>query len=199
MLPRPCAVILALFLGAGPALGQDESGESAWFPTREGTTWTYRLAEKKITVKVTKHEKQAGVMCARLETHDRGDLIAVQHVAVTAGKVLRVAHNGEKVAPPLEFLQLPPGTGQSWRVDSKITSRGATDGIQGDFTTAADDIRVLAGEYKKAIRVTAELSINGRKATITNWYAEKVGLVKQHVVMPDQTYDMELEKVELPR
>jgi hypothetical protein len=191
--------VLAAALCAAPALAQSEVATSAWFPAREGMAWTYRLAEKKLTVKVTKHEKQAGVMCARLETLDKDAVIAVQHVSVTADKVQRVAHNGEKVEPALLFLRLPPAAGQSWDVDSKMSSRSGTDVIQGSFTTSEEDVRVPAGEFKKAIRVMAELMINGRKTTVTNWYAEKTGLVKQRVVLPDQSYEMELEKMEIPK
>ena len=67
------------------------------------------------------------------------------------------------------------------------------------MTTNEDDVKVPAGEYKKAIRVTAELTINGQPAKITSWYADKVGLVKQHVALAGESYELELEKVEFPK
>jgi hypothetical protein len=170
-----------------------------YFPTDEGTTWTYRLADRAVTVKVMKHEKQDGKPAARFETLDKADVLAVQHVAVTDKAVERLTHNGDKVAPPLTLLQLPAAKGQSWAVDSKIVSPFGTEEIAGKFTTDDDDVKVPAGEYKKALRVTADLKIGGKPATIVSWYAEKVGLVKQRVDIDGNEHEMVLEKFELPK
>jgi hypothetical protein len=170
-----------------------------YFPTDDGAAWTYRLADRVVTVKVTKHEKQDGKPAARFETLDKGDVLAVEHVAVTDTAVVRLTHNGEKVAPPLTLLQLPPAKGQSWSVDSKVVSPFGSDEITGKFTTDEDDVKVPAGEYKKALRVTADLKIGGKPATIVSWYAEKVGLVKQRVEIDGNEHEMVLEKFELPK
>ncbi len=182
-----------------PVLAQSEVVETDWFPAGVGTSWTYRVPDGKITVKVTKHEKQGEFMCARFETLDKGEVVAVQDVAVTANRVQRVSHNGEKVEPPLQILMLPPTKGQIWNADSKMKSRSGTDAIQGNFSTAEEDVKVPAGEFKKALRVTAEITIDGRATTIKSWYAPKVGLVKQRIINGTQTHEMELEKVELPK
>jgi hypothetical protein len=193
-----CFVALSAAVCAGPAAAQTSVGDTPYFPAAEGTTWTYRVADGKVTVKVSKHEKQDGKMTARFETLT-ADVVAVQHIAVTDNLVTRVVHNGEKVTPPLTLLQLPLAKGQSWNVDSKITGRSGDDEIKGKATTDEEDVKVPAGEYKKAIRVTAELRINGFPARITTWYAEKVGMVKQRVEMDSNDHEMVLEKIELPK
>src|SRR5437879_3244971 len=108
------ATLLA-FLSSPAAFAQTEVADSPWFPAQEGTAWTYRLPDRKVVVKVTKHEKQAGVMCARVETFDeKNEVVAVQHVAVSDKEARRVAHNGEKIEPPLVYLKLPAAKGESW-------------------------------------------------------------------------------------
>jgi len=186
-------------LGASATRAQDDVADSDWFPTAVGMSWTYRVPDGKVVVKVAKHEIQSGTMCARIETLDKGEVVAVQDVAVTADKVLRVAHDGEKIEPPLLLLKLPAAKGQKWTVDSKMTDRSGTDLIRGSFMTAEEDVKVPAGEFKKAIRATAEITINGRATTIKSWYAPKVGLIKQRIITGAQTHEMELEKVELPK
>jgi hypothetical protein len=186
-------------LAASRVSAEDEVGNSEWFPTAVGMTWTYRVPDGKITVKVAKHEKQSGMMCARFETLDKGEVVAVQHVALTADKVLRVAHNGEKVEPPLQLLMLPAMKGQIWNADSKMTNRTGTDAIQGTCKTDEEDVKVPAGDFKKAIRVTAEITIDGKTTTIRSWYAPKVGLVKQRIINGTQIHEMDLEKVDLPK
>jgi hypothetical protein len=186
-------------LGTSFAKAQDDVANSEWFPTGVGMTWTYQVPDGKITVKVAKHEKQSGMMCARFETLDKGEVVAVQHVTVTADKVLRVAHNGEKVEPPLVLLMLPAAKGQIWNADSKMTNRSGTDTIQGNCSTDIEDVKVPAGEFKKAIRVTAEITIDGRATTVKSWYASKVGLVKQRIINGTQIHEMDLEKVDQPK
>ena len=181
------------------ARGQTELVSSEWFPTGVGTSWTYRVPDGKIIVKVTKHEKQGEFICARFETLDKGEVVAVQDVAVTADKVRRVAHDGEKVQPPLELLPLPAAKGKKWAIDSKMISRGGSDAIQGTFATDEEDVKVPAGEFKKAIRVTGEITINGQATTIRSWYAPKFGLIKQRIVLGTQIHEMELEKMEPPK
>jgi hypothetical protein len=181
------------------ARAQTELVDSEWFPTGVGTSWTYRVPDGRVAVKVTKHEKQGEFVCARFETLDKGEVVAVQDVAVTADKVLRIAHDGEKVQPPLVLLTLPALKGKKWTVDSKMTSRGGSDTIQGTFATDEEDVKVPAGEFKKAIRVTGEITINGQATTIRSWYAPKFGLIKQRIILGTQIHEMELEKMEPPK
>ena len=198
-MPR-LAALVALLLAA-PAFAQNDVADSPWFPAAEGTTWHYRAAGKKVVVKVTKHEKQAGVMCARFETLDKDSVIAVQHVAIDGKEVRRMAHNGEKLEPPLVLFKLPPARGQSWDVDSKMTNRSGTDTIAGKFTTDEDDGKSswLPGPSRKLLRVTAELTIDGQKTTVVSWYEEKVGLVRQRITAGGNSFELELEKIDLPK
>jgi hypothetical protein len=200
MLPRHwLALTFVVAIWINSAKAQDDLAASDWFPAAVGTSWTYRLPDGKTIVKVTKHEKQDGVICARFETIEKGEVAAVQHIRVTSGAIQRMAHNGEKVEPPFLLLKVPAAKGQKWTVDSKIVERGSTVTVKGKCSTDEENVKVPAGEFKKAIRVTAELAINGEATTIKSWYAEKVGLIKQRITEGTHTNEMELEKMELPK
>jgi len=173
--------------------------DSSWFPMPEGGTWTYRLANKQVIVRVGKVEKQAGVTATRIETLDKSDIVSVQHLAIVGDELRRVAHDGEKLEPPLVLLKLPPVKAQAWDVKSTMTTRSGADKIEGKCTTDEVDVKVPAGEYKKAVRVTADLTINGKKVAVVSWYADNVGLVKQRLGIDVATHEMELEKAELPK
>lgn len=173
--------------------------KSPYFPTPEGTAWQYRLGEKKLTIRVAAHEKVGAQLCAKLETVLNGSVIAVQQVAETTAGIVRVSHNGEKITPPVLFLKLPVAKEQSWEVDSKIESPLGAVALTGKFSRSQEDVKVPAGEFKKAIRVKGEFTINGKPAAMTSWYAEKVGMVRQMISMDGQDYMLELEKYIEPK
>src|SRR5262245_26822354 len=106
---------------------------SAYFPLEVGTTWHYRVGVAQCKVKVAKHEKEGGVLAARLETYgDKDKVIGTEHVAVVSDqdgeKVVRVAAQGKTLTPPVAFLKLvssnkekvlAPQKDLEWKVDSK--------------------------------------------------------------------------------
>lgn len=198
---RSRIVLVAAVLVASPLGAQPHLADTPWFPVQEGTTWTYRLEGHRVVVRIAKPEKQGKIWCARVETLDKNEVVAVQHVAVTAEGISRVAHNGEKIEPPLLLLKLPPAKGQSWSVDSKLTNRSGFDSYQAKFTSEPIDLSVPAipSMTFQLVRVSTELKINGRALNVTSWYMEKVGLVKQRIVDGDRLQDMVLEKVEFPK
>src|SRR5262245_44228116 len=175
---------------------QAEPPASPWYPALIDAAWHYRVGETKLVIRVATLELQGKDLCARLETSESDAVIAVQHVSQTAAGILRVSHNGEKVGPNLMFLKLPPAKGQSWEVDSKIESRSGTETIKGKFTVDEDDVKVPAGEFRKINRVKGDVKINDKPVTITSWYAERFGMVKQTVSVDGQEYVLELEKFE---
>lgn len=188
---RFVSIALAVLL-VGSLRAQPTS--SPFFPTPLGAAWNYRLGEKKLSIRVAAHEKVGPLVCAKLETVQNGAAIAVQQVTQTAAGIVRVSHDGEQVLPPVLFLKLPTVKGQSWEVDSKIDSPSGTDLIKGKFVAEEDDVKVPAGEFKKSIRVKADLTINGKSVTLTSWYAEKVGMVRQIIAIDGQDYLLELDK-----
>jgi hypothetical protein len=190
---------LVLLLG-GPVRSADEKMlSSTYFPMEVGTTWHYRVGEARFKVKVTKHEKIADVMAAKLETFgDKDKLISSEHVAVTSDtdgqKIVRVASNGKALTPPVPFLKLPPKKDLSWKIDSKVDGQA----IRGVFKIRSTDekVTVPAGTYKTVVVDGQDLEVIGNKLSLTYQFAEKVGMVKQTMDLAGQKIVVELEKFE---
>lgn len=193
---RGSRIATIAFMLISTGVMQAEPPTSPWYPALINAAWHYRVGEKKLVVRVATHELQGKELCARLETSEDDAVRAVQHVSQTAAGIVRLSHNGEKVTPNLMFLKLPPTKGQSWDVDSKVESPSGAEMIKGKFTVDEDDVKVPAGEFRKIIRVKGELKINDKAVTITSWYAERFGMVRQTVSVDNQEYLLELEKFE---
>src|SRR5437763_15343656 len=95
MIRFTCLFGLVFALVATPARAEDKVGESPYYPTKIGSTWTYRLGDKKITAKVTKHEQKGGYMCALVESTIDGNPAASEHIAVTKEGLVRTSYGGQ--------------------------------------------------------------------------------------------------------
>ncbi len=206
------ALMFALLVAAAESAAQDKLKETPYYPLQVGTTWHYRSGDSKFTIRVARHEKVGDTLCALLETKRDGKLVGSEHLAVAADGVYRhdltypqlQSHPNDKtkstkvpvsqrLKPPILVLKLPPKQGDSWKVDSK----GDGTIFRGGFQAAQQEITVNAGTYKKAFRVVSrDLEINSLKPTITTFFAEGVGMVKQIIEMGDAKIEIELEKFE---
>jgi hypothetical protein len=206
------ALMFALLVAAAESAAQDKLKETPYYPLQVGTTWHYRSGDSKFTIRVARHEKVGDALCALLETKRDGKVVGSEHLAVAADGVYRhdltypqlQSHPNDKTKstkvpvsqrlnPPILVLKLPPKQGDSWKVDSK----GDGTIIRGGFQAAEQEITVNAGTYKKAFRVVSrDLEINSLKPTITTFFAEGVGMVKQIIEMGDAKIEIELEKFE---
>jgi hypothetical protein len=198
-----------LLVAAAALSAQDKLAETPYYPLQVGTTWHYKSGDRKFTIRVVKHEKVGGVLCARLEVVRDGKVVASEHLAVTDEGVYRHSQTAsgvgqfdsksgegagkeEKPEPPILVLKLPPKKGDSWRVDSKADGKV----FRGGFKIDEKEIKVPAGTYQ-AIRVTSEdLETNGLRSVLTTYFARGVGMVKQVIQVGDVTADIELEKFE---
>lgn len=206
------ALMFALLIAATQSAAQDKLKETPFYPLQVGTTWHYRSGDSKFTIRVARHEKVGDTLCALLETKREGKVVGSEHLAVAADGVYRhdltspqlqsVPNDKAKSAkilvsqtlkPPILVLKLPPKPGDSWKVDSK----GDGTIFRGGFQAAQQDVTVPAGTYKKAFRVASQdLEVNSLKPTITTYFAEGVGMVKQVIEMGDAKIEIELEKFE---
>ena len=167
------------------------------FPLKVGATWIYRVGENTYTTKLTKFEPVGKTECARLDMTINGKAASFEHVAIGTDKdgvssVMRYTFEGKQASPPITFLQLPADK-TSWRVESKLD--GQT--LKGTFRKTEEDVKVPAGDYKKAVKVSSDgLKVNNVDLTVTWWFVSGVGLVKQEADLAGQRVIIELEKYE---
>jgi hypothetical protein len=190
------AAVAVMLMAATASWAQEKMPETPWFPLAVGTTWHYRSGDSKFQIRVAAHEKVGADMAAKLETVRDGKVIATEHVRVTADGVRRldVAYGGikEDIQPPILLLPLPPKKGDAFNVDSKINNRV----YKGTFKIGEDEVKVPAGTYKALMVVGQDLEVEGVKPSMTTWYAENVGMVKQRISVGETKREFELEKFE---
>jgi hypothetical protein len=198
MKPFSC-VALAVFLllaRAAAGLAQDKMETTPYYPLAVGTSWEYKAGDSRYTLRVTKHEKVGDVLCARVEMIMKDKPVSFEHVGVTKEGVCRFSFEGKEAKPPVLFLKLPPKKDDTWKVDSKVGGES----VKGTFkNTGEEDVKVPAGNYKAVVVASQDLEANGVKMSVTYYFAEKVGMVKQVVEVSGQKIVIELEKYEAPK
>jgi hypothetical protein len=206
---RMFPICLMLLIAAAELAAQDKLKETSYYPLNVGTTWYYRAGDSKFTIRVARHEKVGDTLCALLETRRDGKVVGSEHLTVTNDGVYRLDLTfpqlqsdpkdkaktartlvSQSLKPPILILKLPPGKGDSWKVDSK--GDGKT--FRGSFQIEEQEITVPAGTYKAVRIASQDLEVNSLKATITTFYADGVGMAKQIIEMGEAKIEIELEK-----
>ncbi len=196
------SLALSLLLGAAASLtAQDKLAETPYYPLNVGTTWHYKAGERKITIRVAKHEKVGDTLCALLEVLRDDKVVASEHLAVAGDGVYRHDQTSkgkdgkattETLKPPFLVLKLPPKKGEKWQVDSQADGRP----IRGTFQVAEEEIKVTAGTYKTFAVAGSDLEISGLRSSVTTYFASGVGMVKQVIQVGNTKTEFELTKFE---
>jgi hypothetical protein len=164
--------------------------DSPWYPLKVGSRWVYRGARQPLTRLVVRHERMAGFDCALIETRLGKSVLQREHVATTADGVYLIAANGQKVAPPLCFLKLPPRAGESWTSGFR-EGKAARTGLY----LLEESAVTVAGKQADAIILKGEILEDGLpKESFTYWFVPGVGMVKQEIRRRGQTRVYELEQ-----
>ncbi len=179
------AVFLATWVLGPAASGKKPHAEKTapdYFPLRVGDSWTYRNSEEGgYTLKVLSEEPQAGS-----PPHYVVELLS-------GVKILRVFSKGEgwvlfhsenytehegleaSYDPPKQYLPNPLVVGQKWEWSGKDPTQ--VEYRERSRVDAAEQVTVPAGKFR-AMKVVTEVTGGSAAKTVTNWYAEGVGLVK---------------------
>ncbi len=128
--------------------------------------------------------------CARVELIVKDKVVSFENLAVKDGALLRFTFEGKLATPPIPFLKLPPKKGESWPVESVIDGQK----LKGTFTAGEEEVKVAAGTFKTVTVTGKDLEVNGVKMTLTYYFAEKVGMVKQVIEYAGQKAIIELEE-----
>ena len=203
------SIALCLAMGTVPGRGQEKKPmlyESPFYPLRVGNEWRYKATigdapPQKVIItaeqaepfdyKFTLPNKQEGsepIVRYRLKIVS-GSKELTEHVAVLKDGVYRFTTASKEITPPLRFLKLPLTKGETWTVNSM------SENVQLTGTFTCDDANVtVEGKQFQAKHVWAkDFQIGTEKMTLEYWFAEHVGIVKQHVHVGNSDVLLELE------
>ena len=178
------AAIVAILVG-GPgsaASGAKDPPAKLYYPTKVGTKRVYdrdtggRYVEVVTDVK-TKGGQTLVTVCEEVD----GKLESSDVVSVSNQRLASLYSGADPFDTPVPFLKPGAKAGATWDVEA--AARGRT--IKGRFTaTGEEEVEVPAGKFK-ALRVEANMTVNGRTFRATARYAPEVGMVK--TVNPSNT------------
>jgi hypothetical protein len=190
---RPLAALVVL-VGAAGLFADDankpkaESKTDEYYPTALGTTWHYKIGEKKATAKVTELSKE-GV--AKIVTTMDDKPVAEEEVAHTPEGIARLSYGGEKSKTPVLIWKAGAKKGDKWEVKTDLNGTP----IEGTFTAGEDKAKVPAGEFD-CVTATGEFKLLGKDAKFIYWFAKDKGVVKLQMTVEGQDILLELEKFE---
>ena len=193
--------VFGLALSCQPlATAQEKTQESkSYYPLKAGNKWTYQIESdtaakgSKLINQIAKIEKINGVSLSRLETTMKGRVAATEHLSVNEKGVFRDRVNGGEITPPICMLKFPIKKGSTWKVESKVGEEKLSVSCKSD----EEEIEVPAGKFKTVkVVMDAEVVGAGIIVSTTYWFAQGVGVVKQHVNINSMQFTLLLEKFE---
>lgn len=175
-----CVVLTCSSVAAQPL---QPMGMGSFYPAKKGAVWTYQRGKDKVTVRVKEVTKMDKDEVVELETSINDTPQATEHLLVKADSVSRLKVAGKEAKPPMTVLKLPPKKGDTWKVDSKLETKGTdgkvkTESVVGAF--AVEDVKeemMNMNKVKVAI-VKSDLRVNGQPMTMEFHYAEGIGMIK---------------------
>jgi hypothetical protein len=191
--------VLGLALAATTA-AQDKAISHAYYPLKVGSHWTYAAGKDRVVIQVEKEMPIEFVTGGKLEKvvgfslkGSGGPNAPTEQVAVLPDGVYRFTTAGKSLKPPLCILKFRVNDGDTWPVESK-TEDGKT--IRGEFVAGADTITLMTGGKQvmlKTLTATSKgMNIDGEPMSQKYWFAEGLGMVKQHVTIGKHDITLEL-------
>jgi hypothetical protein len=182
-MPRPLLAVALTVAVSAVALSQEKKAEKAadFFPLAKGTKWEYVMkgaeeVEWKQEVTDVSEPKKGERAVVTTTTSVGGQTLTAKHSA-DDGAVYEHTRGRQELAAPLVMLKLPLKAGSKWTEKYKY---GGTDATSDYEVKEAEEVKTPAGKYT-AYPVVQSISTPLGKSTITNWYADGVGMVKQEI------------------
>lgn len=181
MLRLLAALLMALIPAVGFSQEKKEEKPSNFFPLAKGTKWEYVLkgAEKyPWVVEVTDvSEPKKGERAVTTLTSIILDRKRLAGKYSADGKaVYEHTRGGDDLESPLVMIKLPLKAGSKWTEKLKYVGEVTID----YEVKEAEELKVPAGTYT-AFPVVQSIKTELGKSTVTTWYADGVGMVKQEI------------------
>ncbi|QJW96821.1 hypothetical protein [Frigoriglobus tundricola] len=178
----------AAVLFGGVLLAQPPKDASAdgYFPLKKGTKWTYRVGDNDVTVSVVKTEKVGTEEQYQVDTFvgkdvKVGEAKTSEWYVVRADGVYRTRVKDDKLDPFVKVLPLPVKKGDSWEVNSKLS----TQVIKGTLKVVNDKekVKIQNVDYDTVFVEGKDMDIAGAKTTVRIWFAKDRGIVKEEFLL----------------
>lgn len=194
--------VFGLALSCQPvATAQEKTQDSkSYYPLKVGNKWTYQIesdavpkGSSKLIHQIAKIEKKNGVSLAQLEIVARDKVTASEYLSVSEKGIFRNNYNGEEITPPTCILKFPIKKNNTWKTESMAGKEKLNVACKSD----EEEIEVPAGKFKTVkVVMDAEVVGAGIIVSTTYWFAQGVGVVKQHVNINSMQFSILLEKFE---
>ncbi len=182
---------LFLMLGAFLTVTAQEAPapvKTDFYPLTKNAVWIYKTKGVTVKMKVGNSSPEG----TKIETLVNDKSISTEVIQVKKDGIYRVAIADIKPSKPVLLLKLPPKSGDSWEVDTKLKEQP----IKCKFEVKEEKVTVPAGSYVSYVVQGKNIDINGMSAGITTWYVEKIGIVKILLDFGGEKSQLELEKFE---
>lgn len=219
---RWLVVCVLLILPALSTVGQEpppaKRHAEALYPIQRGFRWEYRVIDAKAPKTAEAGKKlQTVIVVAESEqvfsikkkkkdqtTEDSEQVIGFNLQVEGGGKILqeqvlvaddgvyRVSGAGKAINPPLRIFKKDARKGAAWECNSQ--SENAQ--LKGSFVADEEIVTVPAGTFNTVVVRSRDFFVGSQKMQSEAWYAPKVGMVKQHIVVGNHDVTLELEKFE---
>lgn len=181
---RTLLAVVLVPLAAGGVFAQDKKGDKPaadFFPLAKGTKWEYVLKgyeESQWVAEVTDvSEPKTGERAVVTITSKIGkQVLTAKHSADDKG-VYEHTRGGYELAAPVFLLKHPVQAGAKWTEKYKYRDDDVTSEYE---VKAAEEVKTPAGKYT-AYPVVQTIRTRLGRSTVTNWYADGVGMVKQEI------------------
>lgn len=175
--------VLLVTLSATVGMAQEKKEEKAsnFFPLAKGTKWEYVLkgAEEvpwvQEVTEVSEPKKGERAVVTIAIKVNKTDMVAKHSADETA--VYEHTRGSKELAAPLVMLKLPVKAGTKWTEKYKYNGDDVTSEYE---VKEAEEVKTPAGTYT-AYPVVQSIKTKLGGSTITNWYADGVGMVKQEI------------------
>src|SRR5689334_4129401 len=161
-----------------------------YFPLKPGMTWVFENADGKTETKSVQGSKKIGDREYRLIRNALVGTPPERDIAVR-GSAEGVIFFDEHDQVDVCWLKLPATPGLEW------AHRSSAGHVKAKLA-AEEEVEVPAGKYR-ALKVVADLDVQGARGTMTTWYAKGVGEVRSELVLrinnEDKTWSRRLKKV----
>ena len=188
----------------------------ALYPIQRGYRWEYRVTDAKApkVAEANKKPQQVIVVAESEQTFslkkknpqkewteevvgfnlqvEGGGKILQEQVLVADDGVYRVSGAGKAINPPLRVFKKDARKGTVWECNSQ--SENAQ--LKGSFVAEEEVVTVPAGMFATVVVRSRDFLVGAQKMQVETWYAPKVGMVKQHILVGNHDVTLELEKFE---